>query len=194
MELLHRLLFRGLRYYALRHCSDYADDLAQQCMLELVGAIRAGQLQQPERLPAYARTIMRRKIAAKIDELVQSRAREVDVEGYQHVRDRRMDPAEQAAASEMSEILRGVLRRMTEADREVLFRFYVDGQNGETIMAVMNLTETQFRLLKWRAKAKFVARARVALGLKKPPARSNDSANAGRFWVATVGKGTGGLA
>jgi RNA polymerase sigma-70 factor, ECF subfamily len=48
-----------------------------------------------------------------------------------------------------------VLDRMTERDREILTRFYLYEQSQEQICEEMELSETQFRLLKSRAKARF---------------------------------------
>jgi RNA polymerase sigma-70 factor (ECF subfamily) len=44
---------------------------------------------------------------------------------------------------------------LSDRDREILTRFYLDEQTQEQICGEMNLTETQFRLLKSRAKARF---------------------------------------
>jgi DNA-directed RNA polymerase specialized sigma subunit len=48
-----------------------------------------------------------------------------------------------------------VLREMSDRDRNILTRFYLQEQSQDQICAEMNLTETQFRLLKSRAKARF---------------------------------------
>jgi len=48
-----------------------------------------------------------------------------------------------------------VLQEISPRDREILTRFYLHGQEQDEICQEMNLTETQFRLLKSRAKARF---------------------------------------
>ena len=48
-----------------------------------------------------------------------------------------------------------VLRTLSARDREVLERFYLHEQAPEKIRAEMGMTETQYRLTKSRAKAKF---------------------------------------
>jgi DNA-directed RNA polymerase specialized sigma24 family protein len=48
-----------------------------------------------------------------------------------------------------------VMRELSERGRDILTRFYLHGQSQEQICDEMNLTETQFRLLKSRAKARF---------------------------------------
>jgi DNA-directed RNA polymerase specialized sigma24 family protein len=51
--------------------------------------------------------------------------------------------------------MRSVLMRLTPKDREILTRFYLQEQPQEQICQEMKLTETQFRLLKSRAKDRF---------------------------------------
>jgi RNA polymerase sigma-70 factor, ECF subfamily len=48
-----------------------------------------------------------------------------------------------------------VLRNLSWRDREILTRFYLRGESQERVCSEMNLTGTQFRLLKSRAKARF---------------------------------------
>ncbi len=53
------------------------------------------------------------------------------------------------------ELMRTVLGELSEKDREILTRFYLHEQSQEQICEDMNLSDTQFRLLKSRAKARF---------------------------------------
>jgi DNA-directed RNA polymerase specialized sigma24 family protein len=48
-----------------------------------------------------------------------------------------------------------VLNSLPKRDREVLARFYLEEQAHGQICREMGLTETQFRLVKSRAKARF---------------------------------------
>ena len=59
-----------------------------------------------------------------------------------------------------------VLRGISARDREILTRFYLYEQTQEQICAEMNLSETQFRLLKSRAKARFGELGKRSLGRK----------------------------
>jgi len=52
-------------------------------------------------------------------------------------------------------------------DREILTRFYLQEQTQEEICAEMNLSDTQFRLLKSRAKARFGELGRKKLARRK---------------------------
>jgi DNA-directed RNA polymerase specialized sigma subunit len=47
------------------------------------------------------------------------------------------------------------IQKLSERDRDVLTRFYLYEETQEQICQEMQLTETQFRLLKSRAKARF---------------------------------------
>ena len=57
-----------------------------------------------------------------------------------------------------------ILAAMSARDREVMMRFYLDGHAAKRIEADLGLTETQFRLIKSRAKASFTACAARPLG------------------------------
>jgi RNA polymerase sigma-70 factor, ECF subfamily len=48
-----------------------------------------------------------------------------------------------------------VLKSIAPRDREILIRFYLEEQTAEKICGDMSLTDTRFRLLKSRAKARF---------------------------------------
>ena len=48
-----------------------------------------------------------------------------------------------------------VLNGLPQRDREVLVRFYLREQTADEICRDMGLTETQFRLIKSRAKARY---------------------------------------
>jgi DNA-directed RNA polymerase specialized sigma24 family protein len=48
-----------------------------------------------------------------------------------------------------------VLNGLSPRDREVLVRFYLREQSAEEICRELGLTETQFRLIKSRAKARY---------------------------------------
>jgi DNA-directed RNA polymerase specialized sigma24 family protein len=56
--------------------------------------------------------------------------------------------------------LKRALRELTPKDREVLERFYMREQSKRQICRELNLTETQFRLLKSRAKATLIQAAK----------------------------------
>jgi RNA polymerase sigma-70 factor, ECF subfamily len=121
----------------------------------VVQAIRRGELREPDRLMGFVRTVVRRQVAAYIDEVVHSRRDELNLDVGVRVADQRHDPEQNAAFRQKVEFMLSVLESLSERDREILTRFYLDEQSQEQICGEMNLSETQFRLLKSRAKARF---------------------------------------
>ena len=75
-------------------------------------------------------------------------------------------PEQIALAEEKTALMKQVLREMSERDFEVLTRSYLREQPAERICAEMNLTPTQFYLLKSRAKARFAELMRRKLARK----------------------------
>ena len=71
------------------------------------------------------------------------------------VADHHPDPERGAIEQQNEELARRILNSIGKRDREVLVRFYLDEQSPEVICREMGLTETQFRLIKSRAKARF---------------------------------------
>lgn len=72
-------------------------------------------------------------------------------------------PEERSLADERRGLVETVLAGVGPRDREILTRFYLREQTQEQICTEMGLTETQFRLLKSRAKARFAELGRKTL-------------------------------
>jgi RNA polymerase sigma-70 factor (ECF subfamily) len=156
MEELYRVFTRGVRYYLCRHLgAQELDDRVHDTFLIVIQAIQKGDLREPERLMGFVRTVLRRHVAAHIDRAVQNRRDHADVELGFRVADLRATPEEHAMVQERADLMEGALLQMSERDREILTRFYLKEESQEEICDAMSLTETQFRLLKSRAKARF---------------------------------------
>jgi len=156
MEELYRLFGRGIRYYLCRQLGHQElDDKVHDTFVIVVQAIRRGELREPDRLMGFVRTVVRRQVAAYIDDAVHSRRDELNLDLGIRVADRRDNPEQNAAFRQKVEFMREVLRALSERDREILTRFYLHEQSQEAICCEMELSETQFRLLKSRAKARF---------------------------------------
>ena len=156
MEELYFIFARGIRYYLCRQLGPQElDDKVHDAFLIVVQAIQRGDLREPERLMGFVRTIVRRQVAAYIDRVVHIRKEEVDIEMGSRIADRRGNPEQTVAMRQKAELMQGILQRLSERDREILTRFYLDEQTEEQICKEMNLSETQFRLLKSRAKSRF---------------------------------------
>lgn len=156
MEELYRVFSRGVRFYLCRQLGPQdLEDKVHDTFLIVVQAVRRGELREPERLMGFVRTVVRRQVAGHIDQAVHTRRQEVGIESGTTVVDLNRDPEETAIRQQHEQIARRVLNSISKRDREILTRFYLLEQSQEQICAQMNLTETQFRLLKSRAKARF---------------------------------------
>lgn len=156
MEELYRVFSRGIRFYLCRQLGPQdLDDRVHDCFLIVVQAIRKGDLREPERLMGFVRTIVRRQIAGHIEVAVQVRKQQVDIETSGAIADRRLDPERFAIGQQEEELAASVMKGISVRDREILTRFYLHEQSQKQICQEMRLTETQFRLLKSRAKARF---------------------------------------
>ena len=156
MEELYQLFSRGIRFYLCRQLGPQElDDKVHDTFVVVVQAIRRGELREPERLMGFVRTIVRRQVAAHIDRVVHNRREQAEFDSTVRVADPRGNPEETAIFRQRIGLIRQVLGELSERDREILTRFYIDEQSQEQICSEMTLTETQFRLLKSRAKARF---------------------------------------
>jgi RNA polymerase sigma factor (sigma-70 family) len=119
-----------------------------------VDYIRSGELKHPEALRSFLHTVVRRLIAARILQSIRKRRRNVDMGDALPTLPARGNPESDLMKSEKDRMVECGLNTLQERDRELMTRFYINGQPFREICRDMNLTETQFRLYKNRAKAK----------------------------------------
>ncbi len=156
MEQLYKLFSRGIRYYLCRQLGPQElEDKVHDTFLIVVNAIKRGDLREPDRLMGFVRTVVRRQVAAYIETAVHTRREQTDLETGIAVADRTLNPEQEAISKEKAALMKAALSSLSDRDREILVRFYLKEQPQEQICRDMALTETQFRLLKSRAKAKF---------------------------------------
>ena len=156
LDQLYRLFARGIRFHLCRQLgSQELDDKVHDTFLVVVQAIQKGDLREPDRLMGFVRTIVRRQVATYIAERIATRREQMDLNFGSRLKDVKTDLERTAISSESRVLIRAVLERMSARDREILTRFYLFEQPQEAICEAMALTETQFRLLKSRAKARF---------------------------------------
>lgn len=156
MEQLYKLFSRGIRYYLCRQLGPQElEDKVHDTFLIVVNAIRRGDLREPERLMGFVRTVVRRQVAAYIESAVHTRREQADLETGITVADKKQNPEQEAILRQKTALMKNVLESLNQRDRDILVRFYLMEQPQEQICREMSLTETQFRLLKSRAKAKF---------------------------------------
>jgi RNA polymerase sigma-70 factor, ECF subfamily len=156
MEELYRVFSKGVRFFLYRQLGPHdLDDKVHDVFLIVTQSIRNGDLREPDRLMGYVRTVVRRQVAAHIESAVQNRRNHTDLEGGVVLSARGPDPEKGAIERQNEELAMRVLNSIGKRDREVLVRFYLQEQTPDQICDAMRLTETQFRLIKSRAKARF---------------------------------------
>ena len=156
MEELYQVFSKGVRFFLYRQLGPRdLDDKVHDVFLIVAQSIRKGDLREPERLMGYVRTVVRRQVAAHIEDVVQERRNQTDLEGTLVLSDHKPNPERGAIEHQNEELAMRVLNSIGKRDREVLIRFYLDEQTPGQICQAMKLTETQFRLIKSRAKARF---------------------------------------
>src|SRR5690242_9621931 len=106
MEELYNIFSKGIRFYLCRQLGPQElDDKVHDTFLIVVQTIQKGELRDPERLMGFVRTIVRRQVAAHIDEVVHLRKEKLDVDTDVTVPDRRRNPEEKAIGLETENLM-----------------------------------------------------------------------------------------
>jgi RNA polymerase sigma-70 factor (ECF subfamily) len=153
---LYEYILTGLRPYLARQLrpQDYRDKI-HSIFVDLVVAIQRGQLREPERLMGFARTIARRKVSVYIDAAASDRRNQVEIGSLFGLASTSATPEQEVLSHEQRELVRLTFTRLSQREAEILSRFYLQEQTEMEIRSEMDLTHTQYRLLKWRSKARF---------------------------------------
>ena len=168
MEQLYAVFSKGVRFFLWRQFgAQDLDDKVHDIFLIITQSIRRGDLREPERLMGYVRTVLRRQMAAYIEQAVHARRNEVEIDPGLNLTDRQISPERRMVERQTQEVAMRVLRSLPVRDREVLIRFYLEEQSAEQICREMDLTETQFRLVKSRAKARYGELGKRRFALRK---------------------------
>jgi RNA polymerase sigma-70 factor, ECF subfamily len=153
---LFRLFSAGLRAFLTRQIgAQDSEDRLHEILIIVLDAIRRGQLREPEKLMGFVWTVARRQTILTIQERTVVRRRECSLEFGVQISEMGQNPEMEAISFECAEIARRALLSLSPLNREILNRFYLKDQKQEQICRDLNLTETQFRLRKSRAKAQF---------------------------------------
>jgi RNA polymerase sigma-70 factor, ECF subfamily len=170
MEGLYAVLSKGVRFLLCRQLGPQdLDDKVHDVFLIVAQAIRNGDLREPERLMGYVRTVVRRQVAGHIDVAVHTRRSEIELDASLPLRDGGSTPEQIAIAQQNQEIALRMLNSVSSRDREILVRFYLEEQTQDQICQDMGLTDTQFRLIKSRAKARFGELGKQRLARRSMP-------------------------
>jgi len=134
------------------HGSDAAEDVAQDTILAVIDALRAGQVREPDRLPAFVMGVVRNLINNRHRQNTQR----VEVPG---------DPPDDPHAGPISDdagvvrldearrraMVRHALRVLNEVDRRILHLTLDQGMTPREIAPLVDLTPSVVRTRKSRA-------------------------------------------
>ncbi len=147
-ELLYRTLAGGARFFLQRHLGTQdVEDRVHDIFIIVTGAIRRGDIEQPERLMGFVRTVLFRQLNGP-------RREAADLDTTTELPSPATTPEERAIAEQKIALMAKVLRELSDRDFAVLSRFYLREQTPRQICDEMGLTQVQFQLLKSRAKAR----------------------------------------
>jgi RNA polymerase sigma factor (sigma-70 family) len=154
-EALYLNLVSGARLFLQRRLGRQdIEDQVHDLFLIIVETIRRGDLREPERLMGFVRTILHRQLNAEISKAVRTRQCAVSLESAATLSADNPSPEHQTETHQKIELMKRVLSKMSQREFEILTRFYLREQPPERIQLDMGLTETQYHLLKSRAKAR----------------------------------------
>ncbi len=141
---LHGVIAKGIRFFLSRELGEEnLEERADLTFRVVVQTLLRDEAGGSDRLMGHVLDSIRAQVAAHIGTAV----------------NRETTPQQAIAFRRQLDSMRGILRAMSPRDREILKRYYLDEQTEEKICAEMELTSSQFRILKSRAAARFVKAA-----------------------------------
>jgi RNA polymerase sigma-70 factor (ECF subfamily) len=156
IEELYTVFAKGVRFFLWRQLGlQDLDDRVHDIFLMVVQSIQRGEVREPERLMGYVRSVVRRQTAGYIRGTVHARRSQVGVDPSLALSDRAPDPERRAIEEQHTDVAMKILQSLPRRDREVLRRFYLMEEPPEQICRELGITETQFRLIKSRAKSRY---------------------------------------
>ena len=154
---------RNFTYFIMRQLgSDDLQDKVHDVFVSAATAICGGKLRDSNRLTAFLTTLTRFYTYGQIDRRVVLRKYVRPLE-HTNIPDQTSNIEHNLYRQQKMRIVREILCSMPARDRDLLERFYVHEQTKEQICDEMNLTPTQFRLLKSKAKSTFTKLGRRRL-------------------------------
>ncbi len=172
---------RGVRVIIRREVggSAIADDLYQETFCLVLEKIRRGDLREPEKLSGFVCGVARNLV---IEYFRRAARREImtlteETTSLPHPAPNQL---ELLLRKEKAELVRQVLKEMpNQRDVQVLFRFYITGEEKEKICADHGLTGPQFNLVLHRARERYRELYVRATGDKKGKEEQNEAKDKG---------------
>ena len=147
---------RGVRFLLLELTGDpsRADDLHQETFRLVLEKIHAGELREPDRLPAFIRSLARNLFIGEY----RQKAKQPVVSNDELAAaspDRSPSPLARLLAKESAAIVRRLLQELEPPrDREILFRFFVAEHRKEEICNDFGLSSLHFNRVLHRARGR----------------------------------------
>jgi RNA polymerase sigma factor (sigma-70 family) len=153
MEALYDVFTTGVKFHLWRQLgAQDLNDAVHDLFIVVTEQIRNGEVRDPERLMGYVRTIVRRHIAGEIEQRLAERRTRWSSDYTPPLRDHRATPERRIMDRQIFEMTLKILKALNKREQEVILRFYLRDESPGEICGAMGLTETQYRLIKSRAK------------------------------------------
>ena len=135
--------------------SELALDVRQEALRIVIEKLRAGTLEQPERLGGYLRGIALKLCGAQRRK-ESRRATTADSDAIESLADDRPDPADQLSDEQLKRTVRALLGELsTPRDRDILTRLYLLEEDKDTICTALGIDSLHFNRVLFRAKQRF---------------------------------------
>jgi len=168
MEALYDVFTTGVRLHLWRQLgSQDLNDAVHDLFIVVTESIQNGEVRDPARLMGYVRTIVRRHVAGQIERRVTERRRRWPREFTPPLSDFRATPERRTIDQQIFDLTLTIVRALSKREQEVILRFYLREETPSEICGAMGLTETQYRLIKSRAKQRLGELCRRRMGLLK---------------------------
>ena len=156
MEQLYAVFVKGVRFFLWRQFGPQdLDDKVHDVFLIITQSIQRGELREPERLMGYVRTVVRRQVAAHIDSAVAARRNQQSIDPAMTLSDHEPDPERRAWKRRIRMSPCACSAPCPSATGRSSSASICRNRPAEEICRELNLTHTQFRLIKSRAKARY---------------------------------------
>ena len=168
-EELYSIISKGMLFFLRRKMQAHlAEERMHDVFMIVLKAIQDGRIEDARAFPGYLMTVTKRQYFHHMRSSVNATecSDEFVVDSLPSKAEHNPDSV--LEAQRRSTLMAEVLRSMSTERREILNRFYVLEQSHEQICTEMKLADTQYRLLKSRAKAEFGERGRQKLTPRKP--------------------------
>jgi RNA polymerase sigma-70 factor, ECF subfamily len=161
---LYSQLLPLMRMYLRRRIGIDFEDALQDSFLALLKGIQSGSLDQPSALRAYLITIMSRKcqLAYARPRLIELESKDLQIGSLKTVNDVFSEFEMAAKRRYMTDALERIPAQM----RMMIEKCFLEEKPREVIMKELCLNETQFRLLKSRAKSRLAMEVRKIQSLQ----------------------------